>query len=109
MTAFRLALTSALLVGAATAAFAGERAGYDRGTGTVVAESRWGHGTVSGPVRYTRVGRQVRLPNGTWEHCRRSCSETLRVSSVDFWEVQQGIDGECGVLGCLEITFPRHR
>ena len=52
----------------------------------VVAESRWGHGVVSGPVRHARHGFEVRLPGGTWIDCARSCSETLRRQSVDFWE-----------------------
>jgi hypothetical protein len=52
----------------------------------VVAESRYGHGTVSGPVRMGRVGPQVRLPGGNWIDCKRSCSETLRQETVDFWE-----------------------
>jgi hypothetical protein len=28
----------------------------------------------------------VRLPGGTWIECGRSCSETLRQETVDFWE-----------------------
>jgi hypothetical protein len=54
----------------------------------VVAESRWGHGTVSGPVRRGRNGWEVRMPGGTWLECKRSCSETLRLATVDFWETQ---------------------
>ena len=71
--------------------------------GYVVAESRFGNGTVSGPVRLGRVGYQVRMPGGTWIECRRSCSETLRVETVDFWENQgrDRIDNECGLFGCL--------
>jgi hypothetical protein len=79
-------------------------------TGYVIAESRFGNGTVSGPVRYARHGREVRLPGGTWVGCRRSCSETLRVETVDFWESQQGgggITNECGIFGCLELRWPR--
>lgn len=63
--------------------------GYDsaRGTGYVVAESRWGHGTVRGPVRPGRNGYQVRLPGGTWVDCvRDNCSETLRLQTVDVFE-----------------------
>lgn len=80
---------------------------YDNGPaeGYVVAESRFGHGTVSGPVRRTRTGYEVRMPGGTWIACRRSCSETLRVESVDFWENRgagrNAIDSECGLFGCL--------
>lgn len=91
-------------------------AGFRRGLnedlsrGHVVAHSRFGNGSVSGPVRLTRLGPQVRLPGGTWEYCRRSCSETLRVETVDFWEGRenglQGLSQECGVFGCLDIRVP---
>ncbi len=76
--------------------------------GYVVAESQFGRGTVSGPVRRTEKGPQVRLPGGTWIYCRRSCSETLRVESVDFWENQNErnrTDNECGIFGCLRRGF----
>lgn len=81
-------------------------------TGYVVAESRFGNGTVTGPVRYARFGREVRLPGGTWVACRRSCSETLRVETVDFWAHGPGggggaITNECGIFGCLELRYPR--
>jgi hypothetical protein len=80
--------------------------------GYVTAESRFGNGIVSGPVRPARYGWEVRLPGGTWVGCRRSCSETLRVETVDFWEgnvaAGQGqFAGECGIFGCLEIRYPR--
>jgi hypothetical protein len=78
-------------------------------SGYVVAESRFGHGTVSGPVRLSSTGYEVRLPGGTWIACRRSCSETLRVESVDFWENRGAgggaIDNECGLFGCLGGSF----
>ncbi|MBN9265191.1 MAG: hypothetical protein J0I57_18675 [Hyphomicrobium sp.] len=54
----------------------------------VVAESRWGHGTISGPVRRGPNGWEVRMPGGTWIECKRSCSESLRLATVDFWETQ---------------------
>jgi hypothetical protein len=81
-------------------------------TGFVVAHSRHGNGSVSGPVRLARYGREVRLPGGTWIACRRSCSETLRVETVDFWEGGPGggggaITNECGIFGCLELRWPR--
>lgn len=78
-----------------------------------VAESRFGNGTVSGPVRATRTGYEVRLPHGTWVGCRRSCSETLRVETVDIWENQGRFAGagdaqnECGIFGCLDLVWPR--
>jgi hypothetical protein len=62
--------------------------------GFVVAESRFGNGTVRGAVRETNLGRQVQLPGGAWVYCKRSCSETLRAETVDFWEARQGAGGE---------------
>ncbi len=64
----------------------------------VTAESRYGHGTVSGLVRQGHRGNaEVRLPGGTWIDCGRSCAETLRRETIDFWESRSGrndpIDG----------------
>ncbi|MFV0368828.1 MAG: hypothetical protein ACK5KM_10235 [Hyphomicrobiaceae bacterium] len=77
--------------------------------GYVVARSRHGNGSVSGPVRMTKLGPQVRLPGGTWEYCRRSCSETLRVETVDYWEGRSdgrgGLMQECGIFGCLDVNL----
>jgi hypothetical protein len=77
--------------------------------GYVIARSRHGNGSASGPVRMTDLGPQVRLPGGTWEYCRRSCSETLRVETVDFWEGRQdgqnGLTQECGIFGCLGFSY----
>lgn len=64
-----------------------ERLGPKPYPGSVVyAESRWGHGRVSGPVRQGRNGLEVRLPRGSWMECARSCRETLRMETVDYWE-----------------------
>ena len=89
---------------------------YDEGADYVVAESRHGNGTVRGAVRMTELGPQVQLPGGHWEYCRRSCSETLRVQSVDFNnpnDVDFGgkgtIGNECGIFGCLDIGFGGRR
>jgi hypothetical protein len=55
--------------------------------GEVTAESRYGAQTVSGPVRRNDNNRlEVRLPGGTWVECVRSCSDTLRRETVDFWQ-----------------------
>lgn len=61
--------------------------------GYVIAESRFGNGTVRGAVRPTSLGPQVQLPGGGWIYCKRSCSETLRAETVDFWEAQAGPAG----------------
>ncbi|KUO57002.1 MAG: hypothetical protein APF80_15455 [Alphaproteobacteria bacterium BRH_c36] len=73
--------------------------------GYTVAESRYGNGTVTGAVRPSRLGPQVQLPSGRWEYCRRLCSETLRVETIDFWDSRSNgiISDECGVFGCLTI------
>ncbi len=85
--------------------------GLDKGY--VIAYSRFGNGKASGPVRPTRLGPQVRLPSGHWTYCRRSCSETLRVNTVD--SRQHIYDGsflggsdfgrECGLFGCLDLRL----
>ena len=98
-----LALAGVMLTGAT--AIASE--------GYVTAHSRFGNGSVTAPVREARNGAQVRLPGGSWVYCRRSCSETLRVETVDIFENQGALTGygtrlnECGIFGCLEIRYPR--
>jgi len=52
----------------------------------VTAESRYGGASITAPVRSGPQGRlEVRLPGGTWLECGRSCSDTLRRETVDFW------------------------
>lgn len=94
----------AILAGIAVADGAGAAPRYRGGPyadGFVHAESRWGHGSVSGPVRRGRNGYQVRLPGGTWVECvRNNCSETLRLQTVDFFETlgTSALDGGPGYL-----------
>ncbi len=83
-----LALVTAGLVTASAAHARSPNGDY------VVAESRFGNGSVVGPVRRTRVGWQVRTPGGSWIHCERSCSETLRVNTVDFWQSEKSTAGD---------------
>jgi hypothetical protein len=65
---------------------AADRAAGPGVVGYVTADSRYGGKSVSGPVRRGPQGRlEVRLPGGTWLECGRSCSETLRRQTVDFW------------------------
>lgn len=81
--------------------------------GYVIAESRFGNGSIEGAVRETDLGPQVQMPSGRWEYCRRSCTETLRVETIDFNEnhAQQlgggGLANECGVFGCLDVGIGR--
>lgn len=86
--AWAAAAVAAALAATSLAAPAGAQGYRHHGhaPGYVVAESRYGKGVVSGEVRPGRHGLQVRLPGGTWIDCVRSCSETLRRQSVDFWE-----------------------
>ncbi len=79
----------------------------DYGDRYVVAESRYGRGTVSGPVRRGPNGRwQVRMPHGTWIYCVRSCSETLRRQTLDFWE-SNGQDAPDVGPGYFTLWFGR--
>lgn len=92
---FAATLATSLAIDTASAQGYGKR----EGRGYVVAESRFGNGTVRGAVRRTSLGPQVQLPGGSWIYCRRSCSETLRAETVDFWEAQSGPGGkEQGLL-----------
>lgn len=104
-----IAATAVLLSFCAVdAAQAGKRRYVNDGD-TVVAYSRFGNGSVTGVVRSTDLGPQVQLPSGHWEYCRRSCSETLRVETIDFNENNNqvlgggGLANECGIFGCIEI------
>jgi hypothetical protein len=110
MTSASAILVATAIVAFAVPALAGPRRAYDDSApGYVTAESRFGGGTVSGPVRIGRYGREVQLPGGTWEPCKRSCSETLRVSTVDFWYAHgpNAVAPECGIFGCLTLRYPR--
>jgi hypothetical protein len=72
------------------AAEARSKRGYDEpATGYVTAESRYGPQTITAPVRISAAGRrEVRLPGGTWIECRRTCSDTLRQETIDFWYIR---------------------
>ena len=113
----RPALAAGPIVAAATLAMAGSAYAGPRAVskilGYVTAHSHDGNGSIRAPYRATDVGYQVRLPHGTWVYCKRSCSETLRVNTVDIWENEGRMVGagemanECGVFGCLELRWPR--
>ncbi len=93
---FACGFAATLLTGVAIDA--AQAQGYGRrsadGYSYVVAQSRYGNDIVRGPVRQTSLGPQVRLPGGSWIYCKRSCSETLRAETVDFWEAQTGPGGK---------------
>ena len=74
--------------------------------GYVTAESRYGAGSITAPVRISARGRrEVRLPGGTWIECRRSCSNTLRQETIDFWHIRASQpDGNDGP-GYLSFSF----
>jgi hypothetical protein len=103
-------IAAVTLCATVAAADAGTRYGHGPILGKVTAHSHFGNGSVTAPYRNTPVGYQVRLPHGTWVYCRTSCTETLRVQTVDIWDavIDNGsligagtLDAECGVLGCL--------
>lgn len=111
-----LAALPALFLSGLACAPADARARRTIDVDTVVAESRFGNGSVTGAVRNTSLGPQVQLPTGRWVYCRRSCSETLRVESIDFsinnngpWRGAGGLANECGIFGCLDIGIGRRR
>lgn len=57
----------------------------DSAPSVVTASSLYGNATVNGAVRRGPRGLlEVRLPSGAWFGCGRSCSETLRMETVDF-------------------------
>jgi len=103
----RIAAAALLLTGVLTALAlpaAAQRGRPYADGGYVVAESWWGKGTVSGPVRRGPVGWQVRLPGGTWIDCVRSCAQTLRQQTVDFWE-SNGTQAKDGGPGYFRREF----
>jgi len=68
--------------------------------GFVTAESRYGPQTITAPVRVNEAGRrEVQLPGGTWIECRRTCSETLRQETIDFWHIRNNPGGASGQDG----------
>jgi hypothetical protein len=90
-----LALTAVLAVPVAAgpmqpaAEARSKRALEEQAVGYVTAESRYSSQTITAPVRISAAGRrEVRLPGGTWIECRRTCSETLRQETIDFWYIR---------------------
>jgi hypothetical protein len=75
----------------------------------VIANSRFGNGSIRGAVRHSLLGWEVQLPGGNWAYCRRSCSETLRVETIDFFNANAAGSGqltnECGIFGCLDLKY----
>ena len=93
---FALLLSTALPVAAgliAPADAGGRRAPDEPRFGYVTAESRYSAATIAAPVRVSAQGRrEVRLPGGTWIECRRSCSNTLRQETIDFWYIRTNVN-----------------
>jgi hypothetical protein len=89
LAALAIPLAASLMAPAADARSKRRAEAEPRATGYVTAESRYGSGTITAPVRISANGRrEVRLPGGTWIECRRSCSETLRQETIDFWHIR---------------------
>jgi hypothetical protein len=85
--------------------------GASHAASVVVAKSRFSNGTISAEVRQSGLGWEVHLPGGRWVYCRRSCAETLRVETIDFFETNAAgagqLTNECGIFGCLDLKYPR--
>jgi len=78
---------SILLAGGAGSVLAREKT---RASGVVTACSTYGHfGCYSAPTRQGRWGPQMRLRGGTWIDCEGDCEDTLRRSTIDFWDEMQ--------------------
>ena len=79
----------------------------------VTARSEFGGGKISAPVRNSKYGPQVQLPGGAWVYCETSCSETLRVKTVDFAYSEEALGpdnaltNDGGILGRLGIQLGR--
>lgn len=54
----------------------------------VLVESHYSSRSVVVPVRAARLGKQVKLPGGSWVYCEITCEYTVRRMSLDFWEGQ---------------------
>ena len=104
-----LVLATTLTAAALAGAVALPAAAADKGPGVVgyvTADSRYSGASVSGPVRKGPQGRfEVRLPGGTWLECGRSCADTLRRETVDFWRNHGGRDGGSDGPGYLQFRF----
>ena len=73
--------------------------------GFVVAESRYSGRVIAAPVRRNAAGRlEFRLRGGTWIECGQSCSETLRRTTIDFWDIQASGSNSDGP-GYLRFRF----
>ena len=108
-TPFALLVSAAILLALSLIAPPAEAGGRrwlkEPTTGFVTAESRYGSGSISAPVRVNARGRrQVQLPGGTWIDCRQTCTNTLRQETIDFWHIRSGIDNT-GNDGPGYLTF----
>lgn len=77
-----------------------------RDFGFVTAYSRYSGDSISAPVRQGPYGQmQVRLPGGTWLDCGRSCRDTLRRETVDFWGSRDRFNGQSDGPGYLHRSW----
>ncbi len=104
-----LALAGLALFGLANSLLAASPT--DHPDGYVIAKSRFGNGVIKARVQNSTIGWKVQLPGGRWVFCRRSCSETLRVETIDFFQSNAAgsgqITNECGIFGCLDLKYAR--
>jgi hypothetical protein len=75
--------------------------------GYAVAESRNSGKVIAAPVRRSAAtGRlEFRMKNGTWIECGRSCNDTLRRTTVDFWDSKDPGGGGSNGPGYLRYRF----
>jgi hypothetical protein len=112
-TLFLAVLLTCTLIGAdsALAAHAVLAAATTNSGTFVTAESRFRNGSITEPIRRTDKGWEVLLPGGHWVYCRRSCAETLRVETIDFFNANSAGSGqltnECGIFGCLDLKYAK--
>jgi hypothetical protein len=102
-----LLVPAAMSLMPAAAQASGRREPAEPRVGLVTAESRYGPQTITAPVRINALGRrEVRLPGGTWIECRRTCTETLRQETIDFWHIRSGpFTGGTDGPGYLRFEF----
>ncbi len=80
---------SIALFGASFPALAGTHApGYGYGD-QVTACSRYSNGCYTARLNSARDGRQLVLHHGTRIDCDRDCKNSLRESTVDFWDTMR--------------------
>ncbi len=77
------------LFSASFPAFAGTRVAAHNHDGQVTACSRYANGCYTADSSSGHYGRQLVLHHGTRIDCDRDCKNTLRESTIDFWDTMR--------------------